>query len=136
MSWALRYKLPWSSFQPDQVRAAVAEVLRRLPQVRADVKCGPDSAVCYFEVPLADAREWDVGGTFDRDLAEAGLDPSGAAWVEVCFWHLEPEPRWGLEGSYEFFFDTAHSGNGLCSGAAIKITDALGQFFGVQPEPI
>lgn len=132
------YRLPWRDLDAAQVEAAARSVATTLPGALLEVRPRNDLTgrviTCYYGLPLPLARGLELTpADLDRKVAAAG--PLGVAdppWVEINFVADDREWRPG-SGSFCYFeFDTAGSGNGLCTGAAYEIAERFGRHFGVQ----
>ncbi len=132
MGWGMDYRLPWRTLDADRVQAAAEAVAASIPGVQLKTVTGAAGVTCYFGVPLPIARTFEMTPSdLDRKVAEVGsLGVADPPWVEVNFVDDDEWPPGS--GSYcTFSFDTADSGNGLCTGAAMEITARLGRHFGV-----
>lgn len=138
MSWGVIYRLPWRDLDAARVEAAARAVAETLPGSLLDVKPRADLTgrviTCYFglALPLARALE-PTPADLDRKVTSAG--PLGVAdppWVQVDF--VADDEEWvpGSGSFCRFEFDTADSGNGLCTGAVAEIAERFGRHFGVR----
>jgi hypothetical protein len=138
MSWGVIYRLPWRDLDAAQVEAAARAVAATLPGALLEVTPRADLTgrviTCYFGLPLPLARSLEpTPADLDRKVASTG--PLGVAdppWVQIDFVADDEEWPPGSGSFCRFAFDTADSGNRLCTGAAQEIAQRFGRHFGVR----
>lgn len=138
MSWGMIYRLPWCALDAGRIEAAARAVAASLPGAALEVQPRADLqgrlVTCYFGLPLPLARKLEtLPADFEGTVAAAG--PLGVAepvWVQIDFVADDEERPRGSGSFCRFEFDTAASGNGLCTGAACAIAERLGRHFGVR----